>query len=154
LPDTQVLMPNPNPNPTDAVGSDVAKESKEQVAVEALKNVLNEVMSALKKIGEDVENINKRVSVLEKSISIKIVGDKITVDGEKKAEKPKVGEYTTDTVEFAKSSVNTNVPTVGNNGVATNSDVQIIKSILTASKELSASDIYYLVRKNLKREVM
>jgi hypothetical protein len=144
MPDSEVLTPNPNPNPVDAP---VAKEDKEKVAVETLHNILNEVMSALKKIGEDVENINKRVTTLEKSINIKIVGDKISVEGEKK--KPEVGEYKTDTVTFAKSTAKNNLPTATTN-VTANSEVHIIKSVLTAPKPLSAEDVFQIVRKNIK----
>jgi ABC-type Na+ efflux pump permease subunit len=148
MPDPDVLIPNATSNVSDAV--EVAKDStdKEKVAIDALHNVLSEVMNALKKIGEDVDNINKRVSTLEKSISVKVVDDKITVDG-KKDEMPKLGEYKTDTVEFAKS----NIPASGGN-VVTNPDVQIIKSILTANKTLDASEIYYLVKKNIKPKVI
>jgi hypothetical protein len=157
MPDTNVLTPSANTisNATadDVNVSDVAKESKEQVAVDALKNVFNEVMVALKKIGEDVEKINKRVDTLEKSISIKHVDEKISVDGEKKSEKPKVGEYVTDTVEFAKTSANTKIP-APTGGVTANPEVQVIKSILTANKELGASEIYYLVKKNIKLVVI
>jgi type II secretory ATPase GspE/PulE/Tfp pilus assembly ATPase PilB-like protein len=143
----------PNSSPTD-----VAKDDKEKIAIDALHAVLNEVMTALKKIGEDVDNIGKRVDALEKSISVKVVQDKVTIDGEDgKKEKPKLGDYKVDTVEFAKTSANTKTPVGGNgNGVTptANPEVQIIKSILTANKELSASDIYYLVRKSLKSMVM
>jgi hypothetical protein len=104
-------------------------------------------MSALKKIGEDVDNINKRVEILEKSISIKVVDDKISVEGDK--ENPKLGEYKTDTVTFAKSTAKINVPTA-TTSVNVNPDVQIIKSILTAPNVLSAEDVLRIVRKNIK----
>jgi nitrate reductase NapAB chaperone NapD len=152
MPDSEVLTPNPSPSPTD-VEADVAKESKEskeKIAIDTLHNVLNEVMSALKKIGEDIDNINKRVSTLEKSISVKVVGDKISVDDDgDKSEKPKLGDYKVDTVTFAKSTVRNDTPVV-TESATTNPEVQIIKSILTAPNVLSADEVYRLVRKNIR----
>ena len=151
MPDSQVLTPNPTDVNTVADVS-VQKESKEKIAVDTLHSILNEVVSALKKIGEDVDNINKRVTMLEKSISIKVVDDKISVEGDK-SEKPKLGEYKTDTVTFAKSTAKNDVPTATANatsGINTNPEVQIIKSILTAPNILGAEDVYRIVRKNIR----
>jgi len=152
MPDSQVLTPNPTDVNTVADVS-VQKESKEKIAVDTLHSILNEVMSALKKIGEDVDDINKRVTILEKSISIKVVDDKISVEGDK-SEKPKLGEYKTDTVTFAKSTAKNDVPTATAtataSGINTNPEVQIIKSILTAPNVLGAEDVYRIVRKNIR----
>ena len=150
MPDLQVLTPNPTDVNTVADVS-VQKESKEKIAVDTLHSILNEVMSALKKIGEDVDNINKRVTTLEKSISIKVIDDKISVEGDK-SEKPKLGEYKTDTVTFAKSTAKNDVPTATAtaSGINTNPEVQIIKSILTAPNVLGAEDVYRIVRKNIR----
>jgi Mg2+ and Co2+ transporter CorA len=150
MPDTNVLTPTPTPQPiVDSAKSNAETQDKEKIAIDALHNVLSEVMSALKKIGEDVDNINKRVSVLEKSISIPLSGEKITVEGKKNGDgEKKVGDYKTDAVEFVKSTKN--VPTATANAtLSVNPEVTIIKSILTADKELSAKDVYYIVRKNL-----
>jgi hypothetical protein len=156
MPDANVLNPNPNPvvSPSDVVESAAGDTSaKEQIAVDALKNVLNEVVGALKKIGEDVDKLSKRVDNIEKSISVKITHEP-AFDGEKnKKDKPKLGEYVVDTVEFAKTSANMKTST-GGETVVGNPEVQIIKSIFTANKELSVNDIYYLVLKNIKPKVM